>query len=98
MQGKRRLTRHREVANMRLLIIEDEARIAEILRSALSRGEVRSAEKRDGRWMANAWVKQGILLGFRLGELAEMESCGSFSFVDKETYPVRHFSVEQRVR
>jgi DNA-binding response OmpR family regulator len=37
MQGKRRLTRHREVANMRLLIIEDEARIAEILRSALSR-------------------------------------------------------------
>jgi hypothetical protein len=34
MQGKRRLTRRREVANMRLLIIEDEARIAEILRSA----------------------------------------------------------------
>jgi DNA-binding response OmpR family regulator len=33
MQGKRR----REVANMRLLIIEDEARIVEILRSALSR-------------------------------------------------------------
>jgi DNA-binding response OmpR family regulator len=37
MQGKRRLTRRREVANMRLLIIEDEARIVEILRSALSR-------------------------------------------------------------
>jgi len=37
MQGKRRLTRRRKVANMRLLIIEDEARIVEILRSALSR-------------------------------------------------------------
>src|SRR5664280_1712538 len=68
------------------------------LREALARGEVRSAEKRDGRWMANTWVKQGILLGFRLGELAAMESCGSFSFVDKDTYPVRHFSPEQRVR
>src|SRR6202012_4484770 len=55
-------------------------------------------EKRDGRWMANAWVKQGILLGFRLGELATMESCDSFSFIDKDTYPVRHFSLEQRVR
>lgn len=68
------------------------------LREALARGEVRSAEKRDGRWLANTWVKQGILLGFRLGELAAMESCGSFSFVDKDTYPVRHFSPEQRVR
>ena len=68
------------------------------LREALSRGEVRSAEKRDGRWVANAWVKQGILLGFRLGELAKMESCGSFSFVDKDTYPVRQFAAEQRVR
>jgi DNA-binding response OmpR family regulator len=37
MEGKRRLTRRRKVANMRLLIVEDEARIAEILRSALSR-------------------------------------------------------------
>jgi len=37
MKGKRRLTPRRKVANMRLLIIEDEARIAEILRSALSR-------------------------------------------------------------
>ena len=68
------------------------------LREALSRGEVRSAEKRDGRWTANAWVKQGILLGFRLGELTAMESCGSFSFVDKDTYPVQHFAPHQRVR
>ena len=68
------------------------------LRDALSRGEVRSAEKQDGRWTVNAWVKQGILLGFRLGELAQLESCGSFSFIDKDTYPVRHFAPEQRVR
>jgi len=68
------------------------------LREALSRGEVRAAEKRDGKWTANVWVKQGILLGFRLGQLAEMEACESFSFVDKDTYPIRHFSVAERVR
>jgi 2,3,4,5-tetrahydropyridine-2-carboxylate N-succinyltransferase len=67
-------------------------------REVLSRGEVRAAEKRDGRWMANPWVKQGILLGFRLGMLAQFEACGSFSFVDKDTYPVRHFTPEQKVR
>ena len=36
-------------------------------REALSQGEVRAAEKRDGRWQVNVWVKEGILLGFRLG-------------------------------
>ena len=37
----------------------------------LSAGRIRAAEKRDGEWRVNAWVKQGILLGFRLGELVE---------------------------
>jgi 2,3,4,5-tetrahydropyridine-2-carboxylate N-succinyltransferase len=46
-------------------------------REVLSRGQVRAAEKRDGRWVANPWVKQGILLGFRLGMLAQFEACGS---------------------
>ena len=39
---------------------------------ALTHGEVRAAEKHDGHWRVNAWVKQGILLGFRLGELEEI--------------------------
>jgi len=64
---------------------------------ALTRGEVRSAEKSNGRWQVNAWVKQGILLGFRLGDLVEMDS-GALSFVDKSTYPARHFSVADKVR
>ena len=41
-------------------------------RDALTQGKVRAAEKKDGRWVVNAWVKQGILLGFRLGELTAM--------------------------
>ena len=53
---------------------------------ALTRGEVRAAEKQDGQWRVNAWVKQGILLGFRLGDLEESGS-GPLSFVDKDTFP-----------
>jgi len=67
-------------------------------RIALSMGEVRAAEKIEGSWHTNAWVKQGILLGFRLGELKESGDVHSLSFIDKETYPLRHFAIEDRVR
>jgi 2,3,4,5-tetrahydropyridine-2,6-dicarboxylate N-succinyltransferase len=66
-------------------------------RDALTQGKVRAAEKVDGRWRVNAWVKQGILLGFRLGELAEMGDT-ALSFVDKDTFPARRFAVADRVR
>src|SRR5438309_4756730 len=67
-------------------------------RDALTMGKIRAAEKRDGNWVVNTWVKQGILLGFRLGELREIGSDGGLSFVDKDTFPSRNFSVGDRVR
>ena len=67
-------------------------------RDALTAGKVRAAEKQNGRWVVNVWVKQGILLGFRLGELSEMGSLGGLSFVDKDTFPARNFTVGDRVR
>ena len=70
------------------------------LRSALERGEVRAAEPAPAAptgWRVNAWVKQGILLGFRLGALEE-SSAGRLSFVDKHTYPARLFSTADGVR
>ena len=67
------------------------------LRHALEDGTVRSAEEVDGVWRANAWVKKGILLGFRLGALEGSEA-GPFSFVDKDTYPARAFTPSDGVR
>ncbi|MGO8933399.1 MAG: 2,3,4,5-tetrahydropyridine-2,6-dicarboxylate N-succinyltransferase [Terracidiphilus sp.] len=70
------------------------------LRSALEAGEVRAAEPdaaSPSRWRVNAWVKRGILLGFRLGALEEMPSAG-LSFVDKHTYPARRFTAADGVR
>jgi 2,3,4,5-tetrahydropyridine-2,6-dicarboxylate N-succinyltransferase len=70
------------------------------LRTALEAGELRSAEPDAGSptgWRVNAWVKHGILLGFRLGVLVELPGTG-LSFVDKNTYPLRRFTPEQGVR
>jgi len=65
-------------------------------RDALTQGKIRAAEKINGRWVVNVWVKQGILLGFRLGELAQMDA--GLSFVDKDTFPAHRFTVAERVR
>ena len=67
-------------------------------RDALTRGEIRAAEKRGSGWETNVWVKEGILLGFRLGELAPVNEGSGLSFVDKDTFPARQFSVAERVR
>ncbi|MBO0911021.1 MAG: 2,3,4,5-tetrahydropyridine-2,6-dicarboxylate N-succinyltransferase [Acidobacteria bacterium] len=67
-------------------------------RDSLTRGEIRAAEKIGGQWQVHVWVKKGILLGFRLGELVETEGGECFSFVDKDTFPARRFSVDDRIR
>ena len=67
-------------------------------REELTQGKIRAAEQIDGQWTVNVWVKQGILLGFRLGELSESAQDASLSFVDKDTFPARKFSVRDRVR
>jgi 2,3,4,5-tetrahydropyridine-2-carboxylate N-succinyltransferase len=71
-------------------------------RDALTQGKIRAAEKipnekGEARWIVNAWVKHGILLGFRLGELVET-NCAALTFVDKDTFPARQFSISDRVR
>jgi len=71
-------------------------RLFEDFRDALTAGRIRAAEKVNSEWRVNAWVKKGILLGFRLGELAE--SGEALSFVDKDTYPVRRFTPADKVR
>jgi 2,3,4,5-tetrahydropyridine-2,6-dicarboxylate N-succinyltransferase len=68
------------------------------LMAALNAGTVRAAEKTsDGRWQANAWVKRGILLGFRLGHIARTD-CGPFPFYDKDTFPLRAVASTDGVR
>ena len=53
-------------------------RFNEVL-AALETGELRVAEKTGGEWKVNAWVKEVILAGFRLGKITDM-SAGQFAF------------------
>lgn len=70
--------------------------------SLLNEGKARAAEKKEGRWEANQWVKQGILLGMKLGLLQEstieFADGHDWTFVDKDTYPVKRFRKEDGVR
>ena len=88
--------------------IGDEAALAAFLelRVALEAGMLRAAEPDAGAatgWRVNAWVKRGILLGFRIGALEEMngrhpDGGSILSFVDKGTYPARRFLATDGVR
>src|SRR5215813_10426118 len=71
-------------------------------KQALNAGEVRSAEPdasaRSG-WRVNAWVKKGILLGFRMGGLVDMSiDPARQPYFDKATWPVKHLTPESGVR
>lgn len=72
--------------------------VFEHFKAALRAGSIRSAERdANGEWQTNAWVKRGILLGFKMGAMIDM-SDGPFRFFDKETYPLRPMTLEDRVR
>jgi 2,3,4,5-tetrahydropyridine-2-carboxylate N-succinyltransferase len=78
----------------------DDRKVFEEFKLALRMGEVRSAEKDlDGNWHANTWVKQGILLGFRMGSMVEIsQGTETLQFFDKDTFPLRPMTLEDRVR
>jgi len=81
----------------------DEARQAfAALRGALSAGTVRAAEpdaSAPSGWRVNAWVKRGILLGFKFGETVDMSADhGRWPFADKDTLPLRRIDPGSGVR
>ncbi|MBK8312478.1 MAG: 2,3,4,5-tetrahydropyridine-2,6-dicarboxylate N-succinyltransferase [Acidobacteria bacterium] len=68
-------------------------------KEALNHGEIRAASRNDeGRWEVHQWVKQGILLGFRLGGLVDFSIDENFRFFDKDTYPTKRLTIHDGVR
>jgi 2,3,4,5-tetrahydropyridine-2-carboxylate N-succinyltransferase len=82
---------------------KDEARAAFLeLQQSLGTGAVRSAEPDPTSptgWRVNTWVKQGILLGFRFGDVVDMSADhGRWPFYDKDTMTVKKPGLEAGVR
>lgn len=78
-------------------VSDAQAAFAELV-AALEQGSVRAAEPAEGGWRVNAWVKQGILLGFRVGQVVEWEPAGALRFFDKDTVPPRRLTLADGVR
>src|SRR5687768_4693015 len=67
-------------------------------KAKLNTGEARAAEKVAGNWRVNLWVKQGILLGFKLGRIENFSINDNFRFFDKHTYPLKPIAADDGVR
>ena len=64
----------------------------------LNKGKVRSAEFKNGAWQANAWVKKGILLGFRIGKLKDQSINKEFRYYDKHVLRLKHIKLSDNIR
>ncbi|NTW68407.1 MAG: 2,3,4,5-tetrahydropyridine-2,6-dicarboxylate N-succinyltransferase [Chlorobiaceae bacterium] len=77
--------------------------VFEQFKQLLNDGVLRAAEKNGSDWVVNSWVKQGILIGMRLGRLQaatvplELNGAG-FTFIDKDTFPLKTFTLDNNVR
>jgi 2,3,4,5-tetrahydropyridine-2-carboxylate N-succinyltransferase len=83
----------------------DAEEVVAVLLHALELGEVRAAERHaDGSWHAVPWVKRGVLLGFRVGQVIDMTAYvpegapARFFYFDKHTLPTRGFDLNDGVR
>lgn len=71
------------------------------LKFFLNGGEIRAANRSadsPSGWLVNDWVKKGILLGFRIGELTDVSINDQFQYFDKNTFPLKKLSLEHQVR
>ncbi|PYV08483.1 MAG: 2,3,4,5-tetrahydropyridine-2,6-dicarboxylate N-succinyltransferase, partial [Acidobacteria bacterium] len=77
---------------------EEDFCLFEEFKAALNSGEIRAASPADGGWQVNPWVKQGILLGFKMGTLRDFSIDANFRYIDKGTYPLRRLTLSDGVR
>jgi 2,3,4,5-tetrahydropyridine-2,6-dicarboxylate N-succinyltransferase len=67
-------------------------------RHGLTNGRFRAAEKSDGVWRTNTWVKRGLLLAFKTGAIDARPVGSEFYFFDKDTLPVKKLTFSDNVR
>ena len=80
----------------------DQARtVVKELRDALSTGQTRAAEEdasSPAGWRVNTWVKQGILLAFRFGNVVDQTADSRGLYFDKDTLPLKPLGPASGVR
>jgi 2,3,4,5-tetrahydropyridine-2-carboxylate N-succinyltransferase len=81
---------------------DDHFHLFQSFKQALNAGEIRAAEPDHSTktgWRVNAWVKKGILLGFRMGTVVDMSvNATRQPWFDKATFPVQHITADRGIR
>jgi 2,3,4,5-tetrahydropyridine-2,6-dicarboxylate N-succinyltransferase len=81
---------------------DDHFHLFQRFKQALNAGEIRAAEpdhSTNTGWRVNAWVKKGILLGFRMGAVVDMSINSTRQpWFDKATFPVQHITADRGIR
>lgn len=80
---------------------EEQRQLFAAFKDRLNQGAIRAAQPDPSAptgWRVNAWVKKGILLGFRQGLIVDFSGPGPLQFFDKSTYPVKHLDAKAGVR
>src|SRR6202012_3171214 len=60
----------------------------------LDKGLLRVAEKKNGEWVVNQWLKKAVLLSFRLEDNAPMPAGGYSQFYDKVPSKFANYTAE----
>jgi 2,3,4,5-tetrahydropyridine-2-carboxylate N-succinyltransferase len=76
----------------------EDFRVFDEFKGCAQHGRGAAAAKRDGAWAVNLWVKQGILLGFKMGSLKNFSVDDNFRFFDKHTFPLKRLTIDDGVR
>lgn len=87
-----------ELFNKKEGFTQDDFELFSNFKKGLMNGSIRAANKIDGEWITNIWVKKGILLGFRMGKIIQFNSAEKQIFTDKDTYNIQNFLPEHRIR
>ena len=81
---------------------DDHFELFQRFKQSLNAGEIRAAEPATSSttgWRVNAWVKKGILLGFRMGAVVDMSINSTRQpWFDKATYPVQRLAADRGIR
>ena len=79
---------------------DEDKELFAVFLTELTAGTIRAAEPDEASptgWRVNAWVKKGILVGFRMGVNTDM-SVGAMSFRDKDTFPMQRIAADKNIR
>lgn len=88
------MQKYEEIIKNNQITREEFLPLWEEFKNDLNYGKIRVAEKKEGEWQVNKWVKKFILLGFKYGQIIRFEA----GYIDKDTMGERKIDIKENIR